>query len=245
MPPEPSSVSPHATVAMLKRGDAVTISALDAHRVFRVLDNVPVDGLRELRLRGDGERTIRMRGGDQVVRHDHLFEACEEVGAIDRPAPGVVLEPPPDAHPVGHPYAGTIRYQGLLIYVENPIGSTRSGVDKDGKPWSVTMTAHYGEIANTVGADGDPIDAFVGPDPDADTVYVIQTKIPGTSTFDEVKCMIGFPSRKAAVAAFYAHYTRPGFMAGITAWPIDEFHRVTCHPLDSRGKLERAQSATG
>lgn len=43
---------------------------------------------------------------------------------------------------------GHVIIQGLDISIENPKGSFRSGVDKDGKPWSVKMPSHYGYIVS-------------------------------------------------------------------------------------------------
>lgn len=41
---------------------------------------------------------------------------------------------------------GKVTVAGLDITIENPKGSRRSGVSKDGTPWSVVMPAHYGYI---------------------------------------------------------------------------------------------------
>ena len=67
----------------------------------------------------------------------------------------------------------TISYHGMTIVIENPKGSTRSGVNSKGEPWSVTMTYPYGFIKGTSGMDQEGIDCFVGPDNRADRVYVI------------------------------------------------------------------------
>jgi hypothetical protein len=242
--PEPSSVSPQVTISSLRRGDAVTLPLLDAYRVYHVVSNQSVDGMRELCVRcEDGTRTVRLQGNDVAIRHDHIVDRTVPGHGMvaeneSSEATGIVLGPPPVPQRVDFPYEGTIRFQGIVIYVENAIGSTRSGVDPDGKPWSVTMSAHYGEIPGTVAADGDPLDVYVGPDQNADKAYVIQTQIPGTKKFDEVKVMLGFPSRSAAVRAFYAHYTKPGFMQGITTWPMQDFIRSLGQPRVLRGKMD-------
>lgn len=41
---------------------------------------------------------------------------------------------------------GKITFQGLDITIENPKGSIRSGIGKDGTAWSVRMPAAYGYI---------------------------------------------------------------------------------------------------
>lgn len=95
------------------------------------------------------------------------------------------------------------RIHGMEISIENLAGSTRSGVDPSGKPWSVTLPYHYGYIRGTVGADGDHLDCMVGPLHDKGTeVTIINQKNPGGREFDEHKVMLGYPSREQALAAF-------------------------------------------
>jgi hypothetical protein len=134
----------------------------------------------------------------------------------------VQLGPPPTRNRQTFPFHSTIDFQGLKIRVETPKGGTRSGVDSDGKPWSVVMPAHYGEFARTLGADGDPIDAFVGPDAHAPFAYVVHIQDPTTKEYDEDKVLLGFQNRDAALAAFSSAYTRPGFRAGVRKLSIGE-----------------------
>lgn len=64
-------------------------------------------------------------------------------------------EPTPPQKEAGNYQKGHIRIAGLDISIENPQGSKRSGVDRGGKPWSVTMKSHYGYIRSLrVKADG-------------------------------------------------------------------------------------------
>lgn len=49
---------------------------------------------------------------------------------------------------------GHIKLDGYDISIENPKGSTRSGVDEQGKEWSVTMNNDYGYLRGTEGVDG-------------------------------------------------------------------------------------------
>jgi hypothetical protein len=118
----------------------------------------------------------------------------------------------------------TLLFQGLRIRIENPAGSTRSGVDKDGKPWSVVMANDYGEIINTNGVDGDPVDVFIGPAKHAQWVYVIhQTKKDGQG-FDEDKCFLGFNDAMEAKAAFYKNYDKPDLFYGdMSVLSLDQF----------------------
>lgn len=135
------------------------------------------------------------------------------------------LDPPPNPNRVRFPYQGTVIVQGIRVLVETAAGNAREGTGHDGVPWRVIMPWHYGEIRNTVGVDGDKLDAFVGPLPDAPRVYIIRQKVPGTPDFDEDKVMLGFGSRKRAERAYRAAYNGRGFWQETVTMPVAEFHR--------------------
>ena len=118
---------------------------------------------------------------------------------------------------------GRTEFRGLNISIENDKGSTRSGVGKDGKPWSTTMTYPYGYIRMTEGVDGDHVDCFLGPDEDAENVYVVHTKEPTTGEYDEDKCMLGFESGLAAKKAFLENYSNPDFFGSMSTIPFEKF----------------------
>ena len=123
--------------------------------------------------------------------------------------------PPPANNRKTHPFVGTVRFHGLpLIRLENLKGSTRSGADSDGNAWSVTMPAHYGEFARTEGADGDPVDVFVGPNRHAPKAYVIHLQDPVTGEHDEDKVFVGFDSAEDARSCFRGAYNRDDLKMG-------------------------------
>ena len=98
---------------------------------------------------------------------------------------------------------GKIQWNGLTLSIENAKGSTRRKVTPDGKTaWEVKMPAHYGRILRTEGADGDHVDFYMGPAPDAAEVYVIDQVDAETRAFDEHKIMLGFRNRKAALDTY-------------------------------------------
>ncbi len=156
-------------------------------------------------------------------------------------ASGVELGPPPKINRKEHPYRGTIDYQGLVIYVENPTGSVRRGVSPAGVAWATTMTAHYGEFAGTLGVDGDAVDVFVGDDPDAPIAYVVHRKHPGTEVYDEDKVIVGVRSAREAEALFRANYDKPGNIGGVTPWPIEELRDYLAHPAHEGKRLDQPQ----
>lgn len=119
-----------------------------------------------------------------------------------------------------------IRFQGLEITIENPAGSVRQGVDRDGHKWRTKMVYAYGYIRGSLGVDGDHVDCYIGPDRTADTAYIVhQRKAGDWKTFDEDKVMLGFRSEKAAKEAYLKHYDDRRFLGPITAMPMDEFKR--------------------
>ena len=98
---------------------------------------------------------------------------------------------------------GKVIIKGLKITIENPAGSLRSGIDKDGKAWSNEMPYTYGYFNGTIGKDGDPIDIYLGPEIDEEFyIYVIDQVDPETKSFDEHKVMFGFESEALAKEAY-------------------------------------------
>lgn len=104
-----------------------------------------------------------------------------------------VNQAPTDAQKeAGNYKMGHVKIDGLDISIETPVGGVRSGTSPDGQKWEVQMPANYGYIKRTEGADGDHVDAYIGPDQYADRVYVVDQIDPATGAFDEHKVLIGF-----------------------------------------------------
>lgn len=108
----------------------------------------------------------------------------------------------------GNYQKGHVDIQGLDISIENPKGSERSGTDRSGKPWSITMQQHYGYIKGTVGRDKDHIDTFIGDRPESQQVFVVNQVDPGSGKFDEHKVMLGFETEEEARSAYLANYQK-------------------------------------
>ena len=106
---------------------------------------------------------------------------------------------------------GHVTVHGYDISIENPKGSVRRGVDKDGKKWSIRMNNDYGYFRSTLGYDGDAIDVFIGDDLKSDKIFVIDQILGGK--FDESKVMLGFNSEKEAMKAYLSNYEK-GWSAG-------------------------------
>ncbi|WP_235656255.1 LPD38 domain-containing protein [Aeromonas caviae] len=138
----------------------------------------------------------------------------------------VAPEPTEAQKEAGNYKKGHLKLQGLDIALENPKGSTRSGIDPDGKEWQSTMAHDYGYIKRTLGADGDHVDVFIGDKPDSETVYVVDQVDPKTGKFDEHKVMMGFADEQAAREGYLGNY-EAGWkgLGAIKAMPVESFKR--------------------
>lgn len=132
-------------------------------------------------------------------------------------------------------------FRGLKVSIENRAGSTREGIDKNGKPWKVKMTHDYGYIRGTEGIDGDHVDCFIGPNKDSEMVYVIHRVDPDTKVYDEDKTMLGFDSAKDAKSCFLANYDRPGNFGSMDEIPFDKFKEKVLATKDKPVKLAAAR----
>ncbi|MDR2534983.1 MAG: hypothetical protein LBD29_03005, partial [Treponema sp.] len=139
----------------------------------------------------------------------------------------------------GYPLEGRAKVQGMDISIENKKGSVRSGTDKDGHEWSIKMNFDYGYIRGTVGKDKDHVDCYIGPNPEAETVFIIHQNDPATGEYDEDKVMLGFDREEEARKAYLSQYDRPGFLGGIETMDIETFKDKAFDP-ESRGKKLRA-----
>ncbi len=142
------------------------------------------------------------------------------------------LEQPTEAQArAGNYKKGRARLNGFAITIENPRDSIRSGTSPDGTKWESKMAHHYGDLQRTAGADGDPVDVFIGPRPDLDTVFVVDQVDPATGDFDEHKVMMGFKSIEDARAGYLANY-EPGWrgLGDITEMPLADFRKWVRSP---------------
>lgn len=119
----------------------------------------------------------------------------------------------------------TIDWNGIPVVVENHRGTLREWHNPEVDEHGITrMKFPYGYIRGVMGADGDELDVFIGPDSAAQTVYVVkQLKAPDFKRYDEDKVMLGFPDKRKAVAAYMAHYDDPRFFGGCQEVPVEGF----------------------
>jgi hypothetical protein len=133
---------------------------------------------------------------------------------------------------------GHMSFQGLRIAVENKAGSTRSGKDKDGKPWHTLMKAPYGYIQGSKGADDEGVDCYVGPDKQATHAYVVHQKKEDGS-YDEDKVMLGCASKEDARKLYLVHYNTDRFLGPIKEVPMERLKAL----LSEKKVLTKISSA--
>lgn len=142
---------------------------------------------------------------------------------LDRRTGGRVNHNPTPAQQRAGNYAKEhVLVAGLEISLENKKGSTRRGIGKDGKPWSVVMPADYGYFKRTEGSDGDHVDVYLGPHHASPKVFIIDQHNADDKSFDEHKVMLGFGSEAQARAIYIK-----GFSDGKGAARIGAIHEMT------------------
>ena len=131
---------------------------------------------------------------------------------------------------------------GLDISIENRVGSIRRWKNRNGDSGQIKMKHAYGYIRRTQGVDGDHVDCFIGPNPDATHAYVIHAMaVPDFKKYDEDKCMLGFDSAEEAKRAFLDNYSDPRFFGSLHSIPMDKFIRKVLatqkHPQMIKSRL--------
>ena len=145
--------------------------------------------------------------------------------AIQQAESEVNTEPTEGQKEAGNYKMGHVKIDGMDITIEKPKGSTRSGVDANGKEWSVAMNNTYGYIRGTRGVDGDHIDIFLSDNPESGNVYVIDQVDQQTGMYDESKVMYGFGSMNEARDAYLSNYEEGWKVGVITEVSKEEFKK--------------------
>jgi hypothetical protein len=137
------------------------------------------------------------------------------------------------------------KFAGLDIAVENPAGSIRLWQDPEGKQGATRMVCDYGFIDGVLSGDGEELDVYIGPDPEAREVYVVhQLMAPAYRSHDEDKVMLGFISLEAARACFLAHRDDgERSIGGISVIPADRFRaKLRRRSAEATSKIHASRS---
>lgn len=169
------------------------------------------------------------------ISMDHLCETPDYYSRLKRMEDGVEKKATPLpiywqqlAHKEKQAFKlqGHTEVQGIPIAIENQKGSIRKGVDKDGHEWRTEMKHPYGYIVGTKGADGEPVDAYVGPHKDSPHAFAIHQHKPDGKGFDEDKLMLGFKNKQEAVKGYLKHYDDPKFLGPVSILPMGRLQRL-------------------
>jgi hypothetical protein len=156
------------------------------------------------------------------------MSSSSEEAAVDNLSPGSIAREMIRSKALGvssaaYKLAGVTSFQGLPISIENKKGDVRSGVAADGSKWTIKMPFDYGYIKGTKGADGQPVDCFIGPLKDCKFAYIVhQTKF-DKSGYDEDKTMLGWPSAERAEKAYRSAYNNVDLFYSMSVIPMHEF----------------------
>ena len=146
-----------------------------------------------------------------------------------------------------HRLQGRMNFQGIQISIENRRGSRRHWRDPgSGETGSTKMKFAYGYIrgAAAKGKDGDCLDCFIGPNPEATNAYVIhQTNAPRFTGWDEDKIMLGWNTAAEAKKAYLDHYNDPRFFGSMTTIPMHEFKRKVLETRKSPNAMVKSYAS--
>lgn len=100
-------------------------------------------------------------------------------------------------------------HRGVVFTLESAPGDMRPKYLANGTKVMCPVQSYYGDIPNTTGADGDPIDVYIAPPDvftDSDQVVILNQKDPNTGEFDEHKLFIGYPDADTLKSMYCAGY---------------------------------------
>lgn len=174
-------------------------------------EDLPGDEVRQVSQVETGEQVVQSTGENQqggipgiAVEDEELSQLKEEIANAEAE---VDTNPTEAQKEAGNYKMGHVTIQGLDITIENPKGSTRSGISADGKAWSTVMNNSYGYVLGTTGKDADHIDVFLGENPLSEKAFVID-QVNKDGSFDEHKVMLGFDTVEEAEAAYMSNYEK-------------------------------------
>ena len=188
-------------------------------------------GTQPLQARGNtgiAEESTEANGG-VVGENGNVSESAsgsEVISELEKAREEVDQNPTEAQKEAGNYKKGHIKIDGYDITIENPKGGVRSGTDKSGKEWSITMNNDYGYIRGTEAVDGDHIDVFLSDNPTEGNVFVVDQSNEDEN-FDESKVMYGFNSLEEARAAYLSNYEKgwESRIMAITEVSKDEFKK--------------------
>ena len=205
-----------------------TLPPAERDRFVAEVRGIPEDVRRRMEERDAAPRPPQVTGLPEgfEARQEAAQEQTRE--AITAAEQATETAPSDAQKEAGNYRKGKFTLHGMEISIETPKGAERSGVGADGQRWAVQMPASYGYIRRTEGADGEQVDVYVGPEPEAEQVFVVDQVDADTQAFDEHKVMVGYPDEAAATADYDAAFDDgrgPERRGAITPMGMEAFKR--------------------
>ena len=123
---------------------------------------------------------------------------------------------------------------GFDIMIETPRGAVRP-------PWQAPLPADYGFLVGTKGADGEPVDVFLGTQHDSSKIWVLDQLWPDSGVFDEHKVFVGYSSRPLVLRDF-----QRAFSDGLGAARVGNVREMTLQQFNdwlAQGEYKRRRVA--
>ncbi len=175
-----------------------------------------------------GRRSMRVDTMLRKEKEGSLFKDTKIAAAYGTNSKGFKLQ-------------GKTEVQGIPVAIENRRGSVREGKNDDGSSWKTKFKVPYGYIEGTKGADGEEIDAYVGPDKSSTKAFVVHQK-QENGKYDEDTVMLGFKSKAEAKKAIRAHYDDAKYIGDVVGMGLSKLREL----LDGANgsKLTKISSAS-
>lgn len=132
-------------------------------------------------------------------------------------------------------------HRGIEIHIDRPMGTIIEGVDPDGKNYVFEQKCDYGFFPGTLGDDGDEFDVYLGSNPLAANVYIIEQLRARSGHWDERKAIVGCDSLDEALELYRSH-VHPRMVGRIGTMTHAEFeqtlidHQKDCAATKKNGR---------
>lgn len=209
-------------------GQRLEVTNEKDHLCIRIIDNIARRAMADGSIKAAKSKTVCPHCGSKkyvLMPADFETAKCEKCGKTwDHGIVDGVNNPYSAIKAKAYKLHKRIVHQDIPISIENRKGSIRKGIDPNGKSWACKMPADYGYIRGTKGCDGNELDCFVGPNKDAEEVYVIHQHAHGDpDKYDEDKVMLGFNSLKDAIKTYKSAYNDGGYFKGSHTFNVSDF----------------------
>ena len=151
-----------------------------------------------IRARATGQETAIVQPKVETIENPDSIADGQEV----------TTEPTEAQKEAGNYKKAHVQAYGLDIAIESPLGTERSGKNKDGREWRQVLHADYGYIKGSVGFDKDHVDVFIAPgfDPEATLPVFVVNQVNKSGKFDEHKAIFGTATEEEAMALYNSNY---------------------------------------